>query len=408
MNNTRGESSAPVARIVPDLVQAATIEELREMVNKMWSENLKLEAIASEARMSAAHYKLHYNLLSIESQEALNRMEVENYMFRREAEIMRHNPLDPAQLEYNKKLKEYCKSLKEDHLEFQRRLKKAKNIIKVQDGRLFQAQQVISLLQERIRANRKHFTEMRNAGGPLHENSTLMTQPPTPRMHCCSSSRRNSTPNDSQSLSKHHESSCDSQENLNVLLLAGSILNQENKSRSSSDQFPSRVPHTSKILNQKFPSTFQAKSHGNSRDINAALLPPVQFTPEVEARMKFRTLNHTQAQKRRRKSRDSTISASDTEEISPYQTTSNYGDQFGVDESKLYKLRAGLTAPTEYNKKSDKILPIKLAHQVQDSIHSSRLIAAAQKRKRDEDLTKWENERKKGKSRDRVELKIGC
>jgi len=62
-------------------VDSASVEELRRMVRD-------LTLALSEARTSAAHYKLQFNMLQMESRETQNRMAVELDMAHREVDVL--------------------------------------------------------------------------------------------------------------------------------------------------------------------------------------------------------------------------------------------------------------------------------------------------------------------------------
>jgi hypothetical protein len=310
-------SSTLSNRPTQEQILNATTEELQDMLKAVLAENSKLALRAGEARMSAAHYKLQHNLLTIESEEALKRMEVEHEMTRREVQVLQENKRDSASTEYNKKMKEYCKSLEDDNVALHRRVEKAKRLIEEKEDQLMDAQEEIRRLQDRIRTNREHFNILRSPGGPLHI-STPKTGPSTPQQY---RSTPKHTPATNRSVRYVRERTQDNQEKFNALILAGSVLSQENNSAPSTPVLGRRPdPRTPSRHNRGVQSLSSLPTTpGSSRSQNAtsALLPSAQFSPESEARV-ANTFSHAvnlQSHHRRRKSRDSTISASDNEDI---------------------------------------------------------------------------------------------
>lgn len=287
------------------------------MLKAVLAENSKLALRVGEARMSAAHYKLQHNLLSIESEEALKRMEVEHEMTRREVQVLQENKRDSASTEYIKKMKEYCKNLEDENLGLHRRVEKAKRLIEEKEDQFLDAQEEIRRLQDRIRTNREHFNVLRSPGGPLHI-STPKTGPSTPQQYRTTPKH---TPATNRSVRYVRERTQDNQEKFNALILAGSVLSQENNSAPSTPVLGRRPePRTPSRHNrgvQSLSSLPTTPGSGRSRNATSTLLPSAKFSPESEAHVTS-TLSHAvnhQSRHRRRKSRDSTISASDNEDI---------------------------------------------------------------------------------------------
>jgi hypothetical protein len=319
VNGTRKEASnsTTLTRPTQEQIANASPEELQEMLKAALAENSKLVIRANEARMSAAHYKLQHNLLTIESEDALKRYEVEQEMTRREIEVIRENRRDSASTEYIKKMKDYCKNLEDENVALHRRVEKAKRLIEDKEDQLVDAQEEIHRLQDRIRTNREHFNILRSPGGPLHI-STPKTGPSTPQQYRTTPKH---TPATNRSSVRYvRERTQDNQEKFNALILAGSVLSQENNSAPSTPVLGRRPePRTPSRHNrgvQSLSSLPTTPGSGRSQNAASTLLPSAQFSPESEARM-TNTLSHAvsqQSRQRRRKSRDSTISASDNDE----------------------------------------------------------------------------------------------
>ncbi|KFY02298.1 hypothetical protein O988_02243 [Pseudogymnoascus sp. VKM F-3808] len=319
-------------------IATASASELREALDSALNENSRLDGEVHEARMAAAHYKLQHSLLVIETEEATKRMEVEHEMTRREVEILQASELarreassqppeqPSASARYIAEMKTYCESMDKDNALLRRRLERAKAIIAEKE------EDISDLLSEnhryvgRIRENREHMRLLRSPGGLYAPSTTPRTQSqnfpttpqysrPTPKQH---------TPH---SIHQH-----DSQDSFATLLLADRVLNDQNSAPSTptaarfAQRSNSQVKHSRNVQSlSSLPST-PVRNSGQSQH----LLPSVQFVPQSEPR--YRTnqdffssaqpaprtaLPHGRTEKRR-KSRDSTISASDAEELAAY------------------------------------------------------------------------------------------
>ena len=298
-----------ITRTIPTTEQlaSATKEEMREILDDVLAENKKLEAIAAEARMSAAHYKLQHNLLTIETEEAAKRMEVEHDMTRREVNVLQQafQGRESPNQDYVAKVKAYCFAIEEDKKALHRRLKAAMKIIDQQDDDLASAKEKEQLLLERIRENRRHLNYLRSPGGLFHiasPKAPTPSYPTTPQQY-------RSTPKHTPMTGRSRQGRGGSQEPFAALLLADQMLSQENRDNNSA---PS-TPITSRRPDQRTParhsrgvqslSSLPTTPHSaaRSRTSNSTLLPSVQF-------------NHD-SRERRRISRDSTISASDNGDV---------------------------------------------------------------------------------------------
>ncbi|RMZ84771.1 hypothetical protein DV737_g930, partial [Chaetothyriales sp. CBS 132003] len=113
-----------------DIVESASLDDLRTMVND-------LIAAVKDARTSAAHFKLQYSLLVMETQEAAQRAEVEHQMTKRE-------------------------SLEDERDEAEARLNRAKKLIELERDKVELLMEEKTMLKKRIRENREHFTRLRS------------------------------------------------------------------------------------------------------------------------------------------------------------------------------------------------------------------------------------------------------
>lgn len=298
----------------PQQLANATNSDLRDMLEAATANNHRLEANLAEARMSAAHYKLQHNLLTIETEEAAKRMEVEHEMTKREVDVLQHacQGRDGPGQDYIARLKAYCFSVEEDNTALQRRLDNAKKIIEMKDDELASAKAKEELLLERIRQNREHLNFFRSPGGIFHVASPKQAQssyPATPQQYRATPKH---TPMTGRSVRQGRDHS---QEPFAALLLADRVLSQENNSAPStpvvSRRADPRTPnkHSRGVQSlSSLPATPRSARPGTS---NSTLLPSIQFAPQAESHL----ASSHHARERRRKSRDSTISASDNEEL---------------------------------------------------------------------------------------------
>ncbi|KAI6249603.1 hypothetical protein HI914_02118 [Erysiphe necator] len=388
------EQSIISGRPTPDLIETATKDELQKMLKISLDEILKLEAASCEARMSAAHHKLHYNLLSIESQEALNRMEVENYMLRRETLILRKNPQNQAQTQYKKMLEGYCKYLKEENLVLHYRLKKAKSLIKRYDLKLASAFQEINLLQDRIRQNRRYINEMRRPGGPLLNTFTSLSHTEISK-DSCTHYYNNMTQKNSHLHPKPPDLIPENREKLDVLLLAGSILDQENNKISSPIMANYGPPDTKQLQNQGLQAICQPEASCPSQ-ISNALLPPIRLQIQVDKTLKSPLRTSSQLSTRRRKSRDSTISVSECDEQSASQKNENKVPDSDI----LFKQ---VNASCSKNKVGTKLANEKLCNDNQE-LYNSLFDTVMTKRRREDELSWWNIESKKSRHNEILSL----
>lgn len=317
-------------------IATASASELRELLEAALDENSRLDGEVHEARMAAAHYKLQHSLLVIETEEATKRMEVEHEMTRREVEILQATELarreassqppeqPSASARYIAEMKTYCESMDKDNAVLNRRLSRAKTLIAEKEEDISDLLSENQRYVERIRENREHMRLLRSPGGLYAPAATPRTQsqnfPTTPQY------TRPTPKHTPHSIHQH-----DSQDSFATLLLADRVLNDQNSAPSTptitrfTQRSNSQAKHSRNVQSlSSLPSTPVRNSSQSQH-----LLPSVQFVPQSEPR--YRTnqdffspaqpartaLPHGRTEKRR-KSRDSTISASDAEELASY------------------------------------------------------------------------------------------
>ena len=321
VNGTKKEngSAVSVASLTLEQISSTSSEEILSMFRSLKSENQELAASVAESRMSAAHYKLQHNLLTIETEEAALRADVEHEMTRREVQALQRmvqGPESQAGREYVTRLKTYCRTIQEKNGELQKRLMKAKKLISERDDEISALVDEKKLLLTRLRDNREHMNYLRSPGGIFHIATPKISNnsyPATPQQHRGTPKH---TPMTGHSVRRDH-----SQEPFAALLLADRVLSQENNSAPSTPIVSRRAdPHTPVRHNRgvqslsSLPSTPRSSRphHPNSTLLPSAPINEVQVKHTPNQRREYAP---SREYERRRKSRDSTISASDSEEI---------------------------------------------------------------------------------------------
>ena len=276
-------------------VSSASLEELQSMTTD-------LIAAVTDARTSAAHFKLQYSLLSMETQEAAQRAEVEHQMTRREVEVLhaaeqRHraalsatprSSLPPSQPQIDA-LTSTCRDLQDERDEYAQKLQRAKKLIEIEKDKTELLLEENSLLKRRIRENREHFTRMKSLSPMYATPRDTYTTP------------RKAPPRFSQPSSSHQPFA--------ALLAADQVLNAEAMSVPST---PTK-PHLSKA------------KHGHTRgahSLSSLHTTPVRTRPVtsegfLDAHYPMSAPGSqlvNESAERERYDRDSTISISDDEE----------------------------------------------------------------------------------------------
>ncbi|KAK8068953.1 hypothetical protein PG994_005569 [Apiospora phragmitis] len=322
----------PTANQISDV----SVEELRAMFQSCLAENAR-------SKMETAHHKLQYNLLRMQAEEEANRAAVEHEMMRREVEVLR-------QAEYSRQARRelsaaaesthakylHLKALYEaavDEIEsLRKRSKLAKKVIQQKEDEIISLTDERDMLLTRIRENREHFHMLCSPGGVFHGALT----PKTPAIATPQQTRatprhtpRATHPHHhahSHSLSHIHTHHRDprqendtSQAGFAALLQA---LTREDNSAPSTPlvgtRLAPRIPpkHTRGVQSlSSLPTTPKPRPRGD----HSVLLPSADLVPHSEPPVRFptdtRVVPETPTSNRGRKSRESTISAEDNEDI---------------------------------------------------------------------------------------------
>lgn len=277
-----------------------------------------------EARVTAAHSKLQHSLLSIETEESAKRAEVEHEATRREVQVLqegspvhRHSfsPRSPqASMQRSLHLAlAHCRELQKENSVLDKRLRSSKKLIGQLDGQNTDLKEHVQLLRQRIKDNRDHLNELQSSGAiliqgaPFAEYSTPLPKG-TPR-----------TPATNSRAARDVNQAVGSQDPFDALLFAGQVLNGEASSVPSTPNQPrSRKIHAQHIRGAHSLSSLPTTPN-RSRPVTADnVLVPSNQRSGTNHRVSFSapgTQFTYQEENRAREDRDSTISASEDEEV---------------------------------------------------------------------------------------------
>ncbi|KAL1799832.1 hypothetical protein ACET3X_000174 [Alternaria dauci] len=207
-----------------DQVNSASAEELRVMVNNI-SNALR------DMRLSAAHYKLQYNMAVMESRESASRMAVELAMAQRELDVLqqaeekrRKNMVTPEQTYQDSanaantvllsEMSRQNQMLQSENEELRDMLEQQKRLTEHREGELASLLDENDRLKTRIRKNRDHIAPLLEQ----IEQSSPRSNYGTPHQP---------TPRNVLNRVAHLSEESRSQNNFEALLLADKMLSQE-------------------------------------------------------------------------------------------------------------------------------------------------------------------------------------
>ncbi|KND90493.1 hypothetical protein TOPH_04666 [Tolypocladium ophioglossoides CBS 100239] len=294
----------------------ASAEELRAMLQTSVAEHQKL-------KMEAAHHRLQYSLLSMQAEEDSKRAAVEHDMVRREVDALRQaehtrqarrelsSSSESTQVKYLQ-MKTWYEEAMEENETLHRRLKVAKKVIQQKEEETISLTEERDMLLTRIRENREHFHMLCSPGGIFH--SAL-----TPKQQTASTPQQYRAAHHTPRLAHRDEREVP-EYGLSALLQAASQ-SQDNNSAPSTPMSSHRVVqrHAGKHnRNAQSMSSLPTTPINRARD--ASLLPSVDLVPQTEPRLRHPQQHlvpttPTPKRDRRRKSRESTISVEDNEEL---------------------------------------------------------------------------------------------
>ncbi|KAI1195834.1 hypothetical protein F5X97DRAFT_306901 [Nemania serpens] len=296
-----------------DQIENATVDELRSMLQSCLSMNAKLKS-------ETAHHNLQYELLSIQAVEDANRANVEHEMTRREVEALRsveharqarrelETRIDPIQIKY-RELQQAHDALTKEHSDLVRRFRSASKLVQQQKEEIDTLNDDREMLLNRIRENRQHFHMLCSPGGVFYGALTPKTPSTSPQQHRTTPRQ---TPKSAGRGARYENEP--NAAGFQALLQA---LNQDNSAPTtpiSTSRPTPRVPfrqHRAAHSLSSLPATPLSRPRGNP-----GLLPSVDFVAKTEPAQRFgnRASPQTPTPRKRRKSRESTISAEDQNE----------------------------------------------------------------------------------------------
>ncbi|ORX99554.1 hypothetical protein BCR34DRAFT_576530 [Clohesyomyces aquaticus] len=267
-----------------DQVNNASAEELRSMVSE-------LSGALKDIRLSAAHYKLQYNMAVMESQESASRMAVELAMAQREIDVLqqaeerRRNtmaspmqsfqeaPINPANAILMSEMNRQCQILQNENEELRELLDQQKRLTEHREGELASLMEENDRLKTRIRKNRDHIApllpyleQMNESGSPRSMFGTPQQATPRHRAH------RAPPPLSAESTRGHN--------NFDALLLADKMLSQETATAPST---PTRAhPSKSRFGHSRGAQSMSSLPQTPNRR-TAHLLPDLPRTPPTFA-----------------------------------------------------------------------------------------------------------------------------
>jgi hypothetical protein len=169
-------------------VQQAQPDELRAIIGS-------LMPLLQEARTDAAHHKLQYRMLAIETTEAMERIQVEMDMAQRETDLLKtNNPVEPRILHADQEpdpsirrvhadiwdaMVQETQSLKSQNAQLEQLVSQHKRMIVQQESEIATLNDRITLYRERLRENRSHLNRYRRAAG--YPESPYKSSPHTAR-----------------------------------------------------------------------------------------------------------------------------------------------------------------------------------------------------------------------------------
>ncbi|KJZ75419.1 hypothetical protein HIM_05115 [Hirsutella minnesotensis 3608] len=299
----------------PSQILDGTPEELRAMLQTCVAENQKL-------KMETAHHRLQYNLLSMQAEEDSKRAAVEHDMVRREVDALRvaeHSRQARRELSASSdsshakylQMKTWYEDVVQQNEALQRRLKAAKRVIHQKEEETIGLSEERDVLLTRIRENREHFHMLCSPGGIFHNALT-------PNMR-----HQRLLPQHANRLSRRDDRTPvhgTQEHGLSALIQAMSAQDHHQGSPSTPPSRRSAHRYSSKHSRNAQSMSSLPTTPVNRRN-ESGLLPSAEIVaPHTEPRHRhihdhFVPKSPTPERGRRHKSRESTISVEDTEEL---------------------------------------------------------------------------------------------
>ncbi|TID25303.1 3-dehydroshikimate dehydratase [Venturia nashicola] len=298
----------------PEQVSHAGVDELRTMVDH-------LSTAVREARTNAAHYKLQYNLLQIDSSEASKRMEVELQLSHREIEVMQEAEerrkaeyMSPAQQAGHAALvgdlNRHNLILQNENVALREMLSQTATELENRDCQALTLSEENRRLRHRIRMNREHMNGILDSVTDGSPPSLMGTPHRTPRHVAASRAPM------MQSASREPNT-------FDALLLADKVLNSQDTATAPSTPKVTPVRHRGHARNTHSLSSLPTTPARRALHPTAAQLhtpPHLSTTQRPYSQRESQPLpplfsaTRPSSASRRRASSDSTITASSVDE----------------------------------------------------------------------------------------------
>ncbi|KAK1961870.1 hypothetical protein LY78DRAFT_279695 [Colletotrichum sublineola] len=318
----------------PQQVLEATADELRAMMQASIAEHAKL-------KMEAAHHKLQYNLLSLQADEDAKRAAVEHEMTRREIEALRTAEYsrhavrelsaasESAQMKYLQ-MKMWYEEAMDENEALARRVKMAKRVISQKEEDIIRLTEERDMLLNRIRENREHFHMLCSPGGIFHGAMTPKQQTISTPQQPAHRTTPKQTP---RSVNRETRVDRDHGPEPIAALLQALSQDNNNNNNNSTPTTPTTAVRPAPRMSAKHTRNAQSLSslpttplsRAQRHEQQSGLLPSVNLVPQSESRHRYSNAHmvpgtpppviQERVQERSRKSRESTISADDNEEL---------------------------------------------------------------------------------------------
>lgn len=372
-------------------VNLASVEQLRGMVEQ-------LSLAVRDARTSAAHFRLQHNMLILDSQKAMERMNVELEMTQREVEVLQQAEErrriefhGSAQMNANATLitdlNRHCQLLQSENEEFRSVLARATRDVEDKDGQISTLREENQRLRHRIRQNREHMNGLLDSVSEGSPRSILGTPHRTPH-HTTTPRHITSGRAPMMPSSQGREPGA-----FDALLLADRVLNSQETATAPStpktQPLKHRMGHTRNTHSlSSLPST---PSRRPFTSINSVLRTPphltaIQEPPSVGQPLPphFALAGAT----RRRASSDSTITASSVDEREGEMSGSD--DEDAIPESQASQVATSMLrrTPNSSQQKQARLTQSRIIGKVTKSSASLNRVTDMEKRR----LTSFGNE----------------
>jgi hypothetical protein len=307
--------SAPPISSIPsqDQINNASVEELRSLLTDV-SGSLR------EAKTTAAHYKLQYNMLVIDSNKAKNEMDVELAMLQRELDVLQDaedrrratstplQSIEASNLAAIHDLTRQVDMLSLQNEDFKIALSQERRNAEQRDVRVASLEEQNACLRQRIRQNREHMNGILD---------NVLERSPSSAMNTPSRNSYFGTPRRAPMSTPGRQ--IERRDNLafDALLLADKVLSQETATAPSTPKNQGRSGRPGHVRNTHSLSSLPSTPNRRIQPAGQILRTPLHMASilepvEAPASVPHLPITHS-ISRRRRASSDSTITASEDE-----------------------------------------------------------------------------------------------